>query len=175
MNFPVKPDRQPEVRGQTVEKPHHGSTAIFPLCVNNIMSEHAEVTGWLLERPEAQMSLLHTSTNSHLHRPMPFKFVQKHRTHCCYNICVCVCVGGFLCLHARMCKHSNVFLKRNEIKRALICGCRESRLKKAQTNAERSNSSSSQHISHCASQQQQSHATTTKAKQTIFDLFWLDL
>lgn len=45
MHFPVKQDGQLEVGRVTVEIPRCGSAAIFPLHINSIVSEHAEVTG----------------------------------------------------------------------------------------------------------------------------------
>lgn len=46
--------------------------------------------GWLMERPGAQMGLVHTSTD-----PSRFNFSRSGE---CIAASICVCVGGLLCL-----------------------------------------------------------------------------
>ncbi len=101
MNFPVKQARQPEVGRVTVEIPH--STAIFPLRINSIVSEPAEVRVdcWKgLEHKWASYTppQIHTSTDPSRLISLEAPDALLLASVC---VCVCVCVGGLLCLHVQ--------------------------------------------------------------------------
>lgn len=86
-DFPVIPDRPPEVGPVTAEIPR---CSFFPQHVDSAaVSQHAVGDGPIAakkkekkkKRPAAQTSLLHTLTHSHLHRAMASHFAREQWTH----------------------------------------------------------------------------------------------